>query len=137
MSDTQPKLTPATFLIWLQGFLEGAGSELTASQLSALKEKLHAVFTHFDPDADSRTSDSVSDELRRLYDEYLRNELRKVPFSPYPVTPPYTLYRDIGPGHPGSEPWSPYKYVYTGPIVTQTLLTGAQLRRNFTSHEYT
>ena len=109
MTDTQPKITPATFCIWLQGFLEGAGSELTASQLSALKEKLHAVFTHFDPDADSRTSDSVSDELRRLYDEYLRDQLRTVPFSPHPVTPriPLTEIQALGtlapnPGTPTS-----------------------------------
>ncbi len=86
MTDTQPKTTPATFCIWLQGFLEGAGSELTSDQLSVLKEKLHAVFTHFDPDSDCRTSDSVSEELRRVYDEYLRDRWKKDPFCPsYPL----------------------------------------------------
>jgi hypothetical protein len=126
MTDTQPKTTPETFCIWLQGFLDGAGSELTSNQLSALKEKLHTVFSHFNPDTDSRTSDTVSEELRRVYDEYLRDREKKVPLSPFVPSPwspqapvqipiPYNPYR-----HPGIEPWNPHKYVYRGPAVTQT-----------------
>lgn len=90
MTATQPKITTETFCIWLQGFLEGAGSELTSDQLYALKEKLHAVFTHFDPDSESRTSDSAPHEIRRIYDEYRlgRLELDSLPPCNTNLEPP-------------------------------------------------
>ena len=49
MANTQ---TPATFCIWLQGFLDGAGGSLDANQLATLRAKLDTVFTHFDSDPD-------------------------------------------------------------------------------------
>ena len=56
--------TPATFCIWLQGFLDGAGGSLDANQLATLKAKLDTVFTHFDsgPDCDILTEESEADE---------------------------------------------------------------------------
>jgi hypothetical protein len=44
--------TPATFCIWLQGFLEGCGTSLNPEQLTTLKAKLDTVFTHSEPDSD-------------------------------------------------------------------------------------
>jgi hypothetical protein len=38
--------TPATFCIWLQGFLDRAGDSLDTNQLATLKAKLDMVFTH-------------------------------------------------------------------------------------------
>ena len=60
---THPQ-TPATFCIWLQGFLEGAGGSLDANQLATLRAKLDTVFTHFDsnPDCDTLTGESEADE---------------------------------------------------------------------------
>jgi hypothetical protein len=49
MTNTQ---TPATFCIWLQGFLDGAGDSLDANQLATLKAKIDTVFTHSGADPD-------------------------------------------------------------------------------------
>ena len=75
---TNPQ-TPATFCIWLQGFLEGgAGGSLDANQLTTLKAKLDTVFTHFDSDQDCATlteesgADTATETPFHLSDEFLK-----------------------------------------------------------------
>ena len=75
--------TPATFCIWLQGFLDGARGSLDVNQLATLKAKLDTVFTHSDSDPDcailtgeseadtaTETPFHLSDEFLKLLEEY-------------------------------------------------------------------
>lgn len=115
---THPQ-TPATFCIWLQGFLEGCGTSLSPEQLTTLKAKLDTVFTHFEPDSDSGhailTEESgadtptegafhLSDEFLKMLEEYEKRKADKwvydgppVPQT-WPLTWPYRYYPLEGPG---------------------------------------
>lgn len=109
--------TPATFCIWLQGFLDGAGDSLDANQLATLKAKLDTVFTHFDSDPDCAilTEESEADEATgnpdpffdkyvKILEEYEKRKADKwvydgppVPQT-WPLPGPYPYYQPEGPG---------------------------------------
>ena len=105
MANTQ---TPATFCIWLQGFLDGAGGSLDANQLATLKANLDTVFTHFDSDqdcailTDGPEADTATETPFHLSDEFLKL-LEK--------------YKKL----------KPNKWVYDGPRVPQTWLSDKTL----------
>ena len=77
MKNTQ---TPATFCIWLQGFLDGAGDSLDANQLATLKAKLDTVFTHFDSDPDP-----LLDKYSKVLEEYEKRKADKGVYDGPPV----------------------------------------------------
>lgn len=84
MAKTQ---TPESFCIWLLGFLDGAGENLNADQLAALKAKLDSVFTHFEPKPDSAFY--LSEEFWKEYEESQRRKTDKLDYDEPPV--PQTL----------------------------------------------
>jgi hypothetical protein len=111
--------TPATFCIWLQGFLEGCGTSLNPEQLTTLKAKLDTVFTHPEPDSDSghailteesepdTTTDGafhLPDEFWKMLEEYEKRKADKWVYDgppipeTWPLTWPYPHYQPEGPG---------------------------------------
>jgi hypothetical protein len=113
---THPQ-TPATFCIWLQGFLDGAGGSLDANQLTTLKAKLDTVFTHPEPDSDSDRailterpdpfSEKVIEDVKKqkALDDFIDDPRSKKwvydgPPTPktWPLTWPYPYCPPEGPG---------------------------------------
>jgi hypothetical protein len=113
---THPQ-TPATFCIWLQGFLEGCGTSLNPGQLTTLKTKLDTVFTHPEPgpdhailtgesEADTATGDPdpLLDKYWKMLEEYEKRKADKWVYDGPPIPKtwphiwPYPHYPPEGPG---------------------------------------
>ena len=110
---------PATFCIWLQGFLDGARGSLDANQLATLKAKLDTVFTHFDSDQDCAilTEGSEADTatetpfmtdafLERMLKEYEKRKADKWVYDGPPIPQTWPSDKTL-PYYPPSYYWPP------------------------------
>jgi len=110
--------TPATFCIWLQGFLEGCGTSLNPEQLTTLKAKLDTVFTHPEPDsdrailteesgADTATGDPdpLLDKYSKMLKEHEKRKADKWVYDGPPVPQTWPTFKPL-PHYPPSH-WPP------------------------------
>ena len=81
---TNPQ-TPATFCIWLQGFLDGARGSLDVNQLATLKAKLDTVFTHSEADTATENPDPLLDKYSKMLKEYEKRKVDKWVYDGSPV----------------------------------------------------
>jgi len=106
--------TPATFCIWLQGFLDGAGDSLDTNQLATLKAKLDAVFTHPKPGPDhailTERPDPITEKViedikkQKAIDDFIRDKKWIYKGPPIPQTWPSPRYQ---PGRLWPPLWPP------------------------------
>jgi hypothetical protein len=102
MKNTQ---TPATFCIWLQGFLDGAGDSLDANQLATLRAKLDTVFTHSEADTATESPFCLPDEFIKMREEYEKQKADKWVYDGPPVPQTWPTFKPL-PYYPPSH-WPP------------------------------